>query len=134
MQKSLPVLRYVIAGNITRNFVITPSGEPYLDFPGGSLLYAAGGFGIWENGAGLLARIGEDFPREWLDKLSEKDLDIRGIKTLQHTCDLRSFKVYSENLEKLNDNPVKHLQDLVCTSQNLSSVIKLQSQLWIAQI
>ena len=112
MQKSLPVLRYVIAGNITRNFVITPSGETYLDFPGGSLIYTAAGFGIWESGAGLLSRIGEDFPREWLDKLAQKELDIRGIKTLQHSCDLRSFRVYNENFERLNDNPVKHFARL----------------------
>jgi sugar/nucleoside kinase (ribokinase family) len=112
MQKSLPVLRYIIAGNITRNFVITSSGKTFLDMPGGSLFYAAGGFGIWENGAGLLARVGEDFPRDWLNQLSQRNLDTRGIKTLQHTCDLRSFKAYTEDYEKLNENPVKHFARL----------------------
>ena len=52
-------LRFVIAGQLTRDYALLPNGKAQVDVPGGNLLYAAAGFGVWEqpNLAGLLARV-----------------------------------------------------------------------------
>ena len=42
---------YVIAGHITREYILPPIGQPLLDVAGGSALYAAGGLMVWERKA-----------------------------------------------------------------------------------
>src|SRR5512138_434300 len=93
---TLPLLRFVIVGRLRRNYVITPQGKALLDIPGGGLLYAAAGMGVWETGIGLIARAGEDFPQEWLAALSSRGMDIRGIHILPEAIDLRNFLAYTD--------------------------------------
>ncbi len=66
---TLPILRFVIAGQLRRNYVLSPQGKALLDVPGGNLLYAAAGMAVWESGIGLIGRVGEDYPQEWLMQL-----------------------------------------------------------------
>ena len=60
---------FVIAGTIAREYILPPTGKPLLDVPGGSALYASGGLIVWEGDIGVLARIGEDYPRKWLKQI-----------------------------------------------------------------
>lgn len=105
---TLPLLRYIIAGKLLRNFVIPPHGKPLADVPGGGLLYAAAGMAVWETGIGLIGRAGEDYPQEWLARLSRLGFDIRGIKVLPQAIDLRYFVGYPEGEKASTDNPVAH--------------------------
>ena len=43
-----PSLRYIIAGQLKRDYAIIPDGKAIVDTPGGNLIYAAAGFGVWE--------------------------------------------------------------------------------------
>ena len=52
--------------NFTAPILINPEGETFLDEPGGRILYAAAGLALWGEGAGLVSRVGEDYPRNWL--------------------------------------------------------------------
>ena len=90
---------FVIAGTITREYILPPSGKPLLDVPGGSALYASGGLIVWEGDIGLLASIGEDYPRKWLKQVESKGIDIGGIQILQQSLDLRAFYAYNEKFE-----------------------------------
>ena len=90
---------FVIAGRITREFILPPVGSPLLDVAGGSALYAAGGLNVWEKEIGLLARVGEDYPRSWLKEIAACGVDISGVKILHQSLDLRSFIAYNENFE-----------------------------------
>ena len=40
--------QFVIAGQLKRDFALIPNGKALLDVPGGNLVYAATGFGVWE--------------------------------------------------------------------------------------
>ncbi len=73
--------RYLIAGQLSRDFIILPNGDLLLDIPGGNAIYAAVGLAIWEPDPppGVLARVGEDYPQAWLDKFQARGLDINGI-------------------------------------------------------
>jgi sugar/nucleoside kinase (ribokinase family) len=99
---------FVIAGRLNREYILPPSGQPSLDSPGGTLLYAAGGFAVWESGAGLLGRVGEDYPRQWLRDLEGRGFDVSGIRIQPQSLDLRTFIAYTDSYERSYSNPVHH--------------------------
>mgnify|MGYP000445214421 CR=1 FL=1 len=107
-----PVLRYIIAGQLRRNFILNHQGRAFLDVPGGSLLYAAAGLAIWESGIGLIARVGENFPQEWLAQAAARGFDTRGIRTLTQEIDHRYFAAYPDPDTRSTDNPVAHFARL----------------------
>jgi sugar/nucleoside kinase (ribokinase family) len=107
-------LRYVIAGQLKRDYAIIPDGKALVDIPGGNLIYAAAGFGVWEpiNLVGLVTRVGEDYPREWLVDFNKRGFDIRGVRVLPEAIDLRSFYVYTDIYTRLNEDPAVHFTRL----------------------
>ena len=107
-----PALRFLIAGQLRREYIITPAGKPVLDILGGNLPYAAAGCSTWEPGIGLLSRTGENFPHEWIDGFAQKGFDCRGIRTVPETLDQRSFYAYPDTDTCLTDNPVSHFARL----------------------
>ena len=100
--------KYLVAGPLQRDFVIQSDGRSRLDFIGGAGAFAAAGMAIWGGPIGLLSRVGEDYPREWLHDLSHHQIDTRGVKIIPEIMDLRSFYGYTEPDEFETANPVKH--------------------------
>ncbi len=107
-----PALRFIIAGQLKREFILTPAGKAILDSPGGGLLYAATGLAIWEQGIGLLGRAGENYPQNWLEKLDPFEFDRRGIHKTPDIVDQRSFFAHVDFDTCLMDNPVSHFARL----------------------
>jgi hypothetical protein len=107
-------LRFVIAGQLKRDFALIPNGKALVDVPGGNIIYAATGFGVWEpiNLMGLVARVGEDYPRVWLDEIHKRGFDTRGIRILPEAIDLRSFYVYTDVYTRLTEDPAAHFTRL----------------------
>lgn len=103
---------FVIAGKLTREYVLPPLGNPLIDSPGGNLLYAAGGLAVWDANvnAGLLGRVSEDYPHQWLHDLEKRGFDIRGIRTLHdpQKIDHRSFIAYADSNERSYSSAVSH--------------------------
>lgn len=91
-----------------RDFILLPSGTGHIDKPGGSLLYASAGLGLWEHTAGLIARVGEDYPQEWIEEIAERGFDVRGIKILPQEMDLRWFAAYPDGETRQVTNAVAH--------------------------
>ena len=105
-------IRYLIAGKLKQNFIITPDGEAHINILGGSLTHAAVGMQIWEGeSAGLIARVGEDYPRQWIKDLSKLNLDTKGIRILPNALDLRQFLNYNDLDGVQKDNPVASFAD-----------------------
>ena len=100
------LIRYIIAGSLERDFIITSQGNTHFDIPGGSLLYAAGGLALWDSGVGLVGSVGEDYPQEWFERFNQTGLDARGVSILPKTIDLRSFIFYLENKRYQSLNPI----------------------------
>lgn len=109
-----PLLTYVIAGRLRRGFIVPFEGQPQLDTLGGSLVYAGAGLSVWgEQGRiGLLARVGEDFPAAWLDRIGQKGFDRRGIRVVPEAIDLRQFAAYPSPDARQTDNPVSYFARL----------------------
>jgi sugar/nucleoside kinase (ribokinase family) len=100
--------RFLVFGQLTREYLLPPIGPPRLDASGGSLLYAAAGIGVWESGIGLVGRVGNDYPRQWLNECRARGLDTHGIHILPKDLDVRDFLSYNESLEASRINPVTH--------------------------
>jgi ribokinase len=101
-------IRFVVFGKLTREFILPPTGQPRLDAPGGSLLYAAAGLGMWESGIGLVGCVGNDYPRAWLNDDKSRGFDTTGIRIRPGDIDVRDFVAYNEALEANRVNPVSH--------------------------
>jgi sugar/nucleoside kinase (ribokinase family) len=99
---------FVIAGRLSREYLLPPVGQPLLDSPGGNLLYAAGGLAVWNRKAGLLGRVGEDYPRQWLHDLELLGFDVSGIHIQPRSVDLRCFVAYTSTYERSQTSPVSH--------------------------
>jgi cytidine kinase len=101
-------IHFVVFGHLTREFLLPPQGQPRLDVLGGSLLYAAAGLGVWETGVGLVGRVGNDYPRAWLNEVKSHGFDTSGIRILQKDLDVREFIAYTESFDANSVNPVSH--------------------------
>ena len=102
--------RFVFAGQLRREFILLPDGSAFLDKPGGNLIYAAVGLAVWEPDArpGLVGRVGEDYPRWWLEEFEQHGFDTRGIRILPEAIDLRAFYAYTDRTTRHMDDPVAH--------------------------
>jgi sugar/nucleoside kinase (ribokinase family) len=101
-------IHFVVFGQLTREFVLPSTRRPRLDMPGGSLLYAAGGLGVWESDVGLVGRVGNDYPRAWLKDVKSHGFDTSGVRILPKDMDVRDFVAYTESFEANRVNPVSH--------------------------
>jgi len=106
--------RFLIAGQLRREYLILPADQVLLDVPGGNLLYAAVGVAIWEPDPppAVVARVGEDYPPEWLEVFTQRGLDTRGIRILPQPVDLRSFTAYTSRTTYTSEDPVSHFARL----------------------
>ncbi len=102
--------RYLVLGRLLREYVLLPDGKPLLDIPGGSALYAAVGLAVWEPqpAPAIVARVGEDYPQDWLDMLAQCGLDVRGVKILPYAMDVRFFTAIIDRYTRSFDDPVAH--------------------------
>ena len=97
---------FIIAGQLYRDYLLPKIEPPLNDIPGGNLLYAASGLRIWEQGIGLLSRVGEDYPRDWLRSFENHGLDTRGIHITAEALDLRHFQANLSDQSIQEGNPV----------------------------
>jgi len=106
--------RYLFAGKLTRDYIVFPSGEPLIDVLGGNVLYAALGAVIWEPDPppAIIARVGEDYPHEWLERFKQLGINPQGINIIPEAVDLRSFVAILDSVTRANDEPVAHFARL----------------------
>lgn len=98
--------QFLVFGELTREYLLPASGPARLDAPGGSLLYAAAGLRVWESEIGLVARVGDDYPRAWLNECKSRGFDTGGVKLLPEPMDVREFISFSESFEVNRNNPI----------------------------
>ncbi|HSF81505.1 MAG TPA: carbohydrate kinase family protein [Anaerolineales bacterium] len=106
--------RFIFTGQLLREYLILPSDQVLLDVPGGNLLYAAVGLLVWEAEPppGIVARVGEDYPRVWLAEFERRGMDVRGVNVLPQSVDVRSFKAFASLSNYSSEEPVVHFARL----------------------
>lgn len=108
MESSTPILRYIVAGKFSRDYLILPNGKTLIDIKGGSAFYSAAGLGLWDNGIGLLGIVNEEYPLEWLQDAENRGFDVRGIQILTDYFDQRKFIAYPTIDDPDFSNPISH--------------------------
>ena len=110
---SLPLIRYIIAGQLRREYIINPKGRVKVDIPGGNVLYTAVGLSNWDHSIGLVCKAGKNFPIDDLKTIRNSGVDTRGIQISDHELDQRIFYGYSDGENKANlNNPVSYFASL----------------------
>ncbi len=99
--------RLLFLGPLYRDFILPPVGRPALDVPGGDALYAAVGAALWGEAVGLVSRVGEDFPRAWLETWAQKGWDVRGVRILPQGLDLKRVLIYEPGFRRSWVPPAK---------------------------
>jgi len=101
-------IEYAVVGTLREDYGLLPSGEMRLREMGGSALYAAIGARVWAPSIGLVARVGENYPSEWLQALEAQAIDGRGIKIIPGPQDMRNFYAYLSVEERVETDPAAH--------------------------
>lgn len=104
--------KYIVAGRISRDFVVPFHATPKMDFIGGSAAFAAAGLALWDQPVGILTRIGEDYPLQWMKDFASYAIDTRGVKILPESLDLRSFYGYTAEGVYQTQSPVGLFADI----------------------
>ncbi len=105
-------IRFVLAGHLRREYILPLSGRPLLGVPGGPLVHAAAGLTTWERGIGLLSRVGEEYPQEWLKEFTQYDWDTSGVHILPQPVDQRAFHACLDVQTSTDINPLAHFARL----------------------
>jgi sugar/nucleoside kinase (ribokinase family) len=105
---------YAIVGGLREDYFITSDGRAHLRQLGGNALYAAVGAQLWarlsDKRVGLIARVGNNFPLEWLDEISRRGIDAGGVVVRPEPLDTRTFYAYL-SLEARDDaHPAAHFR------------------------
>jgi ribokinase len=103
---------YAVVGGLREDYFITSGGEAHLHVLGGNAVYAAAGARIWAKKVGLVARVGSNFPPEWLTRLEVAGIDVRGVRVLPDPQDTRTFYAYLSQEERVDTDPIAHFARL----------------------
>jgi ribokinase len=103
-----PYIEFAVVGGLREDYAISAGGEVHLRQPGGNALYAAAGARLWSEHIGLAARVGSNYPAEWLADMDARGLDMRGVKILPTPEDTRTFYAYLSLEERVDTDPAAH--------------------------
>ncbi|MEO2151665.1 MAG: carbohydrate kinase family protein [Thermococcus sp.] len=74
------MVELVVLGHVSIDTIVFPDGRR-IEMPGGAAAAVATSASLAGAEVGLVTKVGEDFPREWLEKLAQY-VDIRGVQIL----------------------------------------------------
>ena len=72
----------VIIGNLLVDDLVWDDGSTRMAQAGGAVLYAALGARLWNQSVGCVSVAGSDYPREMLDRLRARGVDLDGVRLL----------------------------------------------------
>lgn len=79
---------------MTVDNVITSDGNRHIGVCGGNAFYSAVGMRVWDDRVGIVGRVGDDYPSDCLEALSQHGLDVGGIRAISGPHALRVAFAY----------------------------------------
>lgn len=101
-------LPFAVVGGLREDYFITPDDAVHLRQLGGNAVYAAVGARLWAGPVGVVARVGSNYPLEWLPIIAARGLDTAGIRCDPHPLDNRTFYAYRTPEVRDDLNPAAH--------------------------
>jgi len=75
----------VFLGNLLVDDIVLRDGQTLMGEPGGAVLHAALAASLWGAGVGICSVAGTDYPRQALDTLAARGIDLAGVRSLDRT-------------------------------------------------
>jgi sugar/nucleoside kinase (ribokinase family) len=92
--------KLVVLGNLAVDDIVYPDGQTRMGQPGGAALYVALGANLWEPSVGLVSRVGSAYPRSMLEALSQRGIDLDGVREIEGPG-LRTWLLYEGELRRV---------------------------------
>lgn len=89
-------IRYGVIGAFTIDNVINAEGEVAPRQCGGNAIYSAVGARLWSDRIGIVARVGEDYPTEWVRRLEDAGFDVAGVRPVPGPHRMQGGMLYDE--------------------------------------
>jgi ribokinase len=105
-------MQYFTAGGLRIDYLITPDRQVRLREMGGNAIYSAVGAKIWSQQVGILSRVGDNYPQEWLDQLAHAGICTDGVRRVAGWHDMRTFYAYLDMETRVDTDPVRHFAEL----------------------
>ncbi len=99
---------YVVCGGLREDYLITAAGQAVDGAMGGNALYAAAGARVWTTAVGMVARVGNNYPAKWIQRIDQADIDTHGIKVMDIPRDMRTFYAYLDPETRVDTDPAAH--------------------------
>lgn len=98
-------LKYATLGGLRIDYLITAQGEVGLGEMGGNALYSAVGARLWGQEVGIVARVAQNYPREWLERVAAAGIDTSGVRWVPGRHEMRTFYAYQPDGSRVESNP-----------------------------
>lgn len=107
----MPV-HFITLGGLREDYFITPTKQVHLHKLGGNAIYSAVGAALWVENVGIVARVGSNYPGDWLEDIHARGIDIERVKILPDAQDTRTFYAYTNETERIDTAPARHFKAL----------------------
>ena len=97
---------------MARETIINSQDRAFIDFPGGDIVYSAYGAIVAGSPVGLLSKVGENYPEEWIHQLGNDGINTEGIIRLPDDIDNRRFFRTFKNGQISSRNPHEHFLEI----------------------
>ena len=105
-------IAHAVAGGLREDYFITPAGQVYLRQLGGNAVYATVGARLWSQSVGLVSRVGENYPADWLETIAARGIDAAGVAAVPAWLDTRTFYAYRSLEVREDTDPAAHFTRL----------------------
>jgi sugar/nucleoside kinase (ribokinase family) len=110
--KKQATVQYFTSGGMRIDYVITADRQVHLREMGGNAIYSAVGARIWGASVGILSRVGENYPQDWLTRLEQAGIGTAGIRRVPGWQDMRTFYRYLDLETRVDTEPARHFAEL----------------------
>jgi len=108
MRRMAGLVDFAFVGGLRQDYCITHDGRVFAGMLGGNALYAAVGARVWGSSAGVISRVGLEYPAGWLDQLRDRGFNLDGVRRLPEPQDTRTFYAYLSPDERVDTSPASH--------------------------
>jgi sugar/nucleoside kinase (ribokinase family) len=105
-------MQYFTSGGMRIDFVITADRQVHLREMGGNAIYSAVGARVWGASVGILSRVGQNYPPDWLSRLERAGIGTEGIRRVPGWQDMRTFYRYLDMETRSDTEPARHFAEL----------------------
>ena len=100
--------KFLFIGGLREDYCITPDQRVIPGTLGGNAVYSAVGARIWTDSVGIVSRVGNNFPRRWLEQLENAGINTHWVKILGDNHPSITFYAYLSPEERVDTNPIAH--------------------------